>query len=175
MKKEVNGYKNYFVDEQGNVYGKDGNVLKKVNRAGYHGVSLCKKGCKTKNVFVHRLIAEAFLPNPENKKQVNHKNGIKTDNRVDNLEWVNPSENQIHRIYVLKKGLDGENNPRSKLKKNDVLDILEMNNKKIPRSDIAKQKNISQATICDILSGRSWSSVTGLKKNRDYRPWFPLT
>lgn len=173
MKKEVNGYKNYFVDEQGNVYGKDGNVLKKVNRAGYHGVSLCKKGCKTKNAFVHRLIAEAFLPNPENKKQVNHKNGIKTDNRVDNLEWVNPSENQIHRIYVLKKGLDGENNPRSKLKKNDVLDILEMNNKKIPRSEIAKQKNISQSTICDILSGRSWSSVTGLKKNRDYRPWFP--
>ena len=67
-----------------------------VDRNGYlHAVI----GGKDKRV--HRLVAETFLPNPDGLRDVNHKNGVKTDNRVENLEWVSHSQNEIHKIYVL--------------------------------------------------------------------------
>ena len=61
----------------------------------YPTVTLCKLG-KLKTVLVHRLIAQAFIPNPDNKPCVNHKNWIRNDNRIENLEWVTYSENTKH-------------------------------------------------------------------------------
>lgn len=73
-----------------------------VNRNGYCILNLCKGG-KVTFKQVHRLVAEAFIPNTENREQVNHINGIKTDNRAENLEWCTNGENQAHRHKVLKQ------------------------------------------------------------------------
>lgn len=67
---------------------------------GYFMKCLQKNGDK-KYVTIHRLVATAFIPNPERLEQINHKNGIKTDNRAENLEWVSRRENAIHSSYVL--------------------------------------------------------------------------
>jgi hypothetical protein len=82
---------------------------------GYHRVSLVIDRKNTKKFQLHRVVAQAFIPNKENKPSVNHKNGIKTDNRLDNLEWVTMSENTIHAV---KNGLikfrKRGNNPNAK-------------------------------------------------------------
>lgn len=70
---------------------------------GYYSLGL-RKDCKVKCARIHRLVALHFIPNPQNKPEINHKNGIKTDNRIENLEWVTRSENEKHAYKIgLKK------------------------------------------------------------------------
>ena len=87
----------YEVSNTGKVRNrKNGYELAKFqNRFGYITVCLNRDG-KAIQQKVHRLVAEAFIPNPKNKPQVNHKNGNKADNTVENLEWVDQSENMLH-------------------------------------------------------------------------------
>lgn len=95
--KSVIGYEGlYMVDSLGNVYRQDGKVLiQHKNKFGYMNVMLRKDG-KQKQHKVHRLVAQAFIPNPQGKEQVNHIDGDKTNNAVWNLEWVTPKENVNH-------------------------------------------------------------------------------
>lgn len=91
----------YFRNGQGIIPNRE-KILTPLNSRGYLRVRLCE--CAVRNLFsVHRLVAETFIPNAENKPCVNHINGIKTDNRVENLEWCTYSENEQHSRYVLGK------------------------------------------------------------------------
>lgn len=76
-------------------------LKQQIDKDGYRYVKLHSKILK-KAKRIHVLVLQAFTPNPENKPMVNHKNGVKYDNRLENLEWSTNSENQLHSIHVLK-------------------------------------------------------------------------
>lgn len=94
--------KEYYVDMPNGGKRKCGDKFLKadVTKNGYHQVTLCYKNF-TKRFKVHRLVAEYFIENPDDLPQVNHKNGRKQQNSVDNLEWCTASQNQLHSIHVL--------------------------------------------------------------------------
>lgn len=95
--KQINNYDNYEVSTLGNVRNSNtGRILKKTCRGGYLTIGLCKNS-NTKTCQAHRLVALAFIDNPENKPQVNHKDKNRSNNMVSNLEWSTASENSIHR------------------------------------------------------------------------------
>jgi hypothetical protein len=94
---EIRGFERYLVTRDGVIFNKKSNRRIKcfTRKDGYQQCTL-RQNKKPKIVYIHRIVAIQFLINDEARWQVNHKNGIKNDNRVENLEWVTPSENTIH-------------------------------------------------------------------------------
>lgn len=98
MWKPIPGFEDYYhVSDNGEVWSvrKNRTLRPKIDRYGYPAVTLTVHG-KSRYFTVHRLVALAFIPNPDCKPTVNHKNEVKTDNRVSNLEWATSKENDNH-------------------------------------------------------------------------------
>ena len=122
------------------------------DKKGYCYVSLSVKGIK-KNYLVHRLVAISFIENPLNKPQVNHINGIKSDNNVNNLEWCTAKENLKHAVD---NGLNlnyGIHNYNSKLSLEEVYFIRISN---LNQRELALKFNMSQSSISKIILKKTY-------------------
>ena len=140
----------YIITDKGEIINSHtGKALKpRPNNKGYLRICIYDK-----MMFVHRLVAEKYVPNPENKKQVNHIDGNKLNNRADNLEWVSNAENREHAIrnHLIPSG---ERCPWAKLKRKDVEYIR--NHTELNSRQLAEMFSVSQSTIVDIRLYRYW-------------------
>lgn len=158
----INIYGQYYVTEEGDVYsfnykqtGKIQKLIPKKDGHGYLCVALCKEG-KVVYKKIHRLVAQAFIPNPENKRTINHINGVRSDNRVENLEWATDSENNKHAFKHLGRkpsmlGKLGKNCPNSKI-------VLQISNDKVIReffgtNEASRATGIAQPSISRCCTG----------------------
>lgn len=112
-----------------------------------------------KNFYVHRLVAKTFVSNPENKPQVNHINGNKSDNRAENLEWMTPRENMLHAVKNGLRGHCGESACNVKLSRSEVLAIREKHRDRIKIQDIAEAYGVHKKTIEAIVYRYTWKHL----------------
>ena len=168
--RDVKGYENYYqISNFGNVRSltryvnsryvkrkEAGKTLIKTISHGYYRIGLNKEGI-VKKFMIHRLVCIAFISDEKINMQVNHINGIKTDNRVENLEWCTQSENELHSYRVLnKKTLNGELHGKSKLTKKDVLEIRES---KLSDKELSLIYDSSRKNINDIKNRKRWKHI----------------
>lgn len=172
--KEIKDFPNYEVSNLGNIRNK---ITLKVRKShinqGYVWMLLYKEGDRPKGRAVHRLVAQAFIENPENKAEVNHKNLDKTDNRAENLEWCTRQENLAHaRTYLpqmrpenLSLANRGEGHPQSKLTEEAVKAIFR-NYPSKTQKQIADAFGISPNTVQRLLSGNGWGHLQRLNPHK---------
>jgi hypothetical protein len=183
--RDIPNFEGYQVSSFGNVRGVDrlregrsglrvtrGKELKQtLNKKGYPEVRLRKQGCHTR--LVHKIVASAFLTKPEDCTQINHINGIKTDNRVNNLQWVTQSENQLHAYKLgLQPSRSGETNGRATLTNEKVTALKELYNSGKSAKEVSEIMNVNIYTVRQIISGRTWKvNVTNvLRRDERYKP-----
>ena len=156
----------YEVSDQGRVRSlkratTSGKILKPMTLwNGYQKVCLCK-GNKKATKVVHRLVAIAFIDNPDNKPEVNHKNGVRDDNRAANLEWVTRSENELHAYAVLGKLPHAywKDKPRRFARKFTDEQVVAIRKDTRPNTEIAAEYGVSKTTIRDIKRRKNYKEI----------------
>lgn len=153
---------NYYVSNYGRIKNiKNNIIIPNRDKGGYFNVRLYNDKHKYKNMLVHRLVAIIFIPNPENKREVNHKDGNKCNNHVDNLEWVTPKENSQHSWKTgLSKRKQGEQvwNAKSEKDVRIVCELLEKNY--YPKDIVALHPEYNINWIISIKNGYNWKHIS---------------
>ena len=165
MTKDVVGFEGlYTVNESGNVFSpRTGKRLKPIMMGSkYLYVHLCN-GKKTTCKRLHRVVAEAFIPNPNNLPQVNHIDGNKNNCSAENLEWCSPKENTKHAIETGLIKPKGEDNPSAKLTESDVRNIraeYAKKDKSCSFKELSRKYGVTDVAIRYIVIGKTWKNVS---------------
>lgn len=160
--KQIPFAKNYLIDTNGDIYS---NRIKRLMKphlmeCGYMRVRLvCDNGDK-KSFLIHRLVAMTYIPNPEDKSEVNHIDGIKTNNTLSNLEWVTRHENQQHAFSEGLNTNSGEGNGRSLITEKEVLQIYWKLYNGARNIDVCREYNLSTTAVMEIKSKTNWNYLT---------------
>lgn len=155
--------KHSFIRKDGKPFSVSEKIIKgNKDTKGYLQVELKKDGVRTIK-FIHRLVAEAFIENEQNKEQVNHKDGNKLNNCVSNLEWVTCREN-IHHAWKnkLNRPIAGEKHGNHKLTEQAVKyirDNYKPRSKEFGARALARKFNVSPYPIMNIINGKGWKHV----------------
>lgn len=130
----------------------------KKDKDGYLSCTLSKDG-KHHDKRIHRIVAESFIPNVENKKQVNHIDTNKANNRVDNLEWNTDQENKNHCRKTILKDYKGSKHVLSKITEQDVIEIRMLYSMGVPQVKIAPVYGITQSQVSYIVLRKQWTHI----------------
>lgn len=162
---EIDDYPGYLIGDHGDVIsldyrhtGKPSKLASSLDSCGYPTVHLYSGGDDTARC-IHRAVGEAFIANPENKPEINHLDGNKENNHVDNLEWVTSAQNNSHagESDLMAKG---EDHPHAKLSEEQVLEIRRLYAETdATQYDLADRFGMSKAQIGSIVRGEKWSHV----------------
>jgi hypothetical protein len=156
MQKDIG---NYIVYSDGRVWSKHLKRFKKcgINKSGYYFTVLNRRATDRINTTIHRLIAQTFIPNPNNLSAVHHRNNSKLDNRVENLEWISPVDNSKK---AKEDGLypKGENSSCVKLTEEQAKKI-KYEHKDLTIRKIGKLYKVHHSQVISIRSGKSWKHV----------------
>ena len=170
--KDIEGYEGlYQISNIGNIkrlsrstwnpHNKSYSTLKEIIlKPGFDGkyLNICLCNPNKKTYLIHRLVATHFIPNPENKPEVNHINGIKTDNNIINLEWSTKSENELHAFKNnLKTCFNNNKYNASKLTQKDVDEIIILfKSKSLNTLELSKKYNVTRQSISNIINLKTW-------------------